>query len=164
MGYSKDNFQITATSSSVLVLKALLLAGIISSFTGLLGGLECYAQASDDQLAIRLKANTVRVKGLQTGFGFVTGVRDGDVYIVTARHVLFGEEDTPNRPASSSPQVFFYSDQGKAYTATILGTHEGDLAVLRLPGSSGFPVDSSLRGGVRQANTRHTCVVRGEKK
>lgn len=94
------------------------------------------AQGADD-MAKRLRQNTVRIESSRNGFGFITGERGGYLYIATARHTLISA-DQPDAPAPSKAKVYFYSDQGKSYDADVLGTHEGDLAVLKVKTPSGF--------------------------
>lgn len=90
------------------------------------------AQSEASNMAEQLRGNTVRVQAAQNGFGFIVGARGGSLYIVTARHVIVGVNDDPDAAPPNSAKVVFYSDQGKPYSAEVLGTHEGDLAVLRV--------------------------------
>ena len=94
---------------------------------------------STDNLSLELRRNVVRVTAqwangtTYDGFGFITGERDGFLYIATADHVVRGNgPDAIDR----SPVVAFFQDQGAEYKAELLATRlqpgEGDLAVLRL--------------------------------
>jgi len=87
-------------------------------------------QAASIDKAEVLKGNTVRIKGVTEGFGFIVAQSGNQVYIVTARHVVV--KDSPDSPPATSAQVTFYSDQGKPYKAEVLQTHVGDVAVLRV--------------------------------
>ncbi|WP_316233784.1 PAN domain-containing protein [Bradyrhizobium sp. SZCCHNPS2010] len=97
-----------------------------------------------DALANDLKLNVVRVisrwtDGTQerSGFGFVVGVRDGNVYIVTADHVVRNDNLMPGTPA-----IVYYEDQGKEYQGYLLNTYlvqsAGDVAVIRVQTPAGF--------------------------
>ena len=91
-------------------------------------------QSAGETLSLALRSNVVsivaeRSDGTQNGFGFIVGERHGQVYIVTANHVV----------RSSGPDVTakvlikYFHEQGKAYQATLLETsHQAyDLAVLQ---------------------------------
>jgi TPR repeat protein len=97
-----------------------------------------YGQSTDN-LSLELRRNVVRVTAqwangtTYDGFGFITGERDGFLYIATADHVVRGNgPDAIDR----SPVVAFFQDQGAEYKAELLATRlrpgEGDLAVLRV--------------------------------
>jgi hypothetical protein len=95
---------------------------------------------SGEAVALSLQSNVVRIVAhlgagaiAREGFGFVVGEDLGQLYIVTADHVVRG--DGPDE-IDKKPTVIFFQDQGKAYTGELLGTHlprgQGDLAVLRI--------------------------------
>jgi sulfatase modifying factor 1 len=105
-------------------------------------------------MAERLRQNTVRIESTRHGFGFIVGELNGQLYIVTARHILVGEDQPDSTPVTKA-KVTFYSDQGRTYDADVLGTHEGDLAVLRLPAPAGF----RWIKGTRPVNTSSTTEV-----
>ena len=137
MGNSQNDFQMIS-SPAVCRMVAGLTITLACTLILLAVPKRSYAQTSPDRMAKQLRQNTVRIKARENGFGFIVGEGNGQLYIATARHVIVGEEDNPNSSAAATAQVFLYSDQGKAYTANVLGTHEGDLAVLRLPTPAGF--------------------------
>jgi len=97
--------------------------------------------ADDDRLAQSLLQNVVRIEGQpregssENGFGFVVGERYGKLYIATALHVVGAPEpDGTSRPV----KVTFFDDQATRRDAEIVGTHEHDLAVLRVQKPEGF--------------------------
>jgi hypothetical protein len=67
------------------------------------------------------------------GFGFVVGEDAGQLYIVTADHLVRG--DGPDE-SDRHPTVIFFQDQGTQYSGDLLGTDlprgQGDVAVIRL--------------------------------
>jgi len=94
---------------------------------------------SINDLSFELRRNVVRVAATWAngtaydGFGFITGERDGFLYVATADHVVRGNgPDAIDR----SPVVAFFQDQGAEYKAELLATRlqpgEGDLAALRI--------------------------------
>jgi hypothetical protein len=104
-----------------------------------------FSQAdASDQMANALRQNVVRVEAtmsthVENGFGFVVGERGGQLYIVTAYHVV----NDPDAIGVANPvkaKVEFFDNQGKLYKAEILGTHDEnrDLAVLTVPSPAGF--------------------------
>src|SRR5262249_28244930 len=71
------------------------------------------------------------------GFGFIVGERPGLLYIVTARHVLFGKEDAPG--AKPTAKVTFYSEQENSYDAKLVRSDTlHDLALLSVAAPNGF--------------------------
>ena len=91
-------------------------------------------QAAGETLSLALRSNVVsivaeRSDGIQNGFGFIVGERHGQVYIVTANHVV--RSSGPD--ATSRIFIKYFHEQGKAYQATLLETsHQAyDLAVLQ---------------------------------
>jgi Trypsin-like peptidase domain len=95
------------------------------------------AAQDNSEMVNRLRENTVRIEAARNGFGFITGQRGGYLYIATARHLLV-PSDLPGAVVPTTVKVSFFSEQGKSYEAEVLGTHEGDLAVLRVRIPSGF--------------------------
>jgi hypothetical protein len=95
------------------------------------------AAQDSSEMVNRLRENTVRIESTRSGFGFITGQRGGYLYIATARHLLL-PSDLPGAVVPTTAKVSFFTEQGKSYEAEVLGTHEGDLAVLRLRIPSGF--------------------------
>jgi len=96
------------------------------------------SQSEAADIVEQLRQNTVRIEAAQHGFGFVVGEKDRLLYIVTARHILVGEEDNPDSQQITTARITFFSDQGKSYTADVLGTHTGDVAVLRVSAPPNF--------------------------
>ena len=115
------------------------------------------AQSEAGNMAEQLRGNTVRVQAAQNGFGFIVGARGGSLYIVTARHVIVGVNDDPDAAPQNGAKVVFYADQGKPYSAEVLGTHEGDLAVLRVAAPPGLQWARSCVAGSDKQN-RGTSV------
>ncbi len=93
---------------------------------------------SGEELIDQLKNNVLAISAsfpsglVQEGFGFVTGVRDGEVYIATANHTVRGDFED-----AVSVQAAHHQHQGRVFNATLLSTHDStiDLAVLtvRIP-------------------------------
>ena len=101
---------------------------------------------SREDVVRNLRSNVVRIivhpgagALAREGFGFVVGEDEGQLYIVTADHVVRG--DGPD-DIDKKPTVIFFQDQGKEYAGELLGTHlprrQGDLAVLRIPSPPKF--------------------------
>lgn len=106
------------------------------------------------KLAQELQGNVVRIKALNTGFGFIVAERGGQVYIVTANHVVRDNE------GQSEPIVInFYQDQKKDIPATLLPKFAGerDVAVIQAP----LPGGHSWR---REAMGRPANLVPGVSK
>ncbi len=113
----------------------------ISPITGL-------AQPSGDKLALKLRNNVVKITAKREsgesnqGFGFIVGKQHGQLYIVTANHVV-----RSNRPggASTSVRVKFYNDPGHSYKADLLETFYGkpqDFAVIQVAVPPNFSWES----------------------
>jgi len=92
-------------------------------------------QAVDDEMALALRQNVVRIETewKSDGFGFIVGERGGFLYIATANHVVRG---TSPEQSGTSPFVSFFEDQTN-YRAQLdpagWGREEGDIAALRVP-------------------------------
>ena len=136
MGHSKNHLSVRLRCQSLVRNWSVILC---LTLTNLALSSRLFCQS--DSMALKLRQNTVRIEvgdqDGQHGFGFVVGERDGFLYIATARHILAGS-DIANSPSITTARVIFYSDQGNSYTANVLGTHSGDLAVLRLATPPGF--------------------------
>ena len=98
-------------------------------------------QSAGEALSLALRANVVsivaeRSDGIQNGFGFIVGERHGQVYIVTANHVV--RSSGPD--TTSQILIKYFHEQGKAYQATLLETsHQAyDLAVLQARAPTGL--------------------------
>jgi hypothetical protein len=118
--------------------RALLVFAIASLFAG-----RILAQASGGEVAESLKGNVVRIKAqlgdhTENGFGFIVGERSGNLYIVTANHVVYPSD--PGEAAPKTVKVEFFDHQGEPFEATVLGTHDTahDLAVLTIPPPTAF--------------------------
>jgi hypothetical protein len=110
-------------------------------------------------MAERLRQNTVKIEAGQRGFGFIVGEKGGFLYIATARHILIAN-DNPDSPPVTKARVVFYSDQGKSYTADVLGTHTGDLAVLRVSSPPNFRwIAECLAAADKQNRGTHVWFV-----
>jgi S1-C subfamily serine protease len=76
-----------------------------------------------------LKAAVVRIENNRTkeiGSGFIIKIAGGNVYVVTASHIVRGDQ---------SPKIFTLSDQFDAFSATVLDAEPDDvkgLALLRM--------------------------------
>ena len=112
-----------------------------------LGG-ACLLHAQDPVLrtAESLRNNVVRLSvsfpdgSKQEGFGFITGEKNGQLYLATAAHVVHGEEFN-QKP--SLIQVWFYADY-KTYTAEAIRFFElQDLALLQMFKPSALDYKSS---------------------
>ena len=112
---------------------------------------------STDQMANALRQNVVRIEAamlthVENGFGFVVGEREGQLFIVTAFHVV-NDPDAIGVPNPVKARVEFFDRQGKLYKAEILGTHDSfrDLAVLTVPTPVGFSwKEKCLAGAEKQ--------------
>jgi hypothetical protein len=105
--------------------------------------------SAGETLSLALRSSVVsivaeRSDGTQNGFGFIVGERHGQIYIVTANHVV----------RSSGPDVTtkvlikYFHEQGKAYQATLLETsHQAyDLAVLQARTPTGLSWQKDVLG------------------
>jgi len=109
--------------------------GLLSSLVSLVSPLAAGAQSTGEQLALSLRHNVVSVVAerpgrVEEGFGFIVGEREGQVFIVTANHVVRGEEpgDVATRVA-----IRYFHDQRLSYEATLLERSDRtyDIALLR---------------------------------
>jgi hypothetical protein len=98
-------------------------------------------QSAGETLSLALRSNVVsivaeRSDGIQNGFGFIVGERQGQVYIVTANHVV--RSSGPD--TTSQILIKYFHEQGRAYQATLLETsHQAyDLAVLQARAPTGL--------------------------
>jgi hypothetical protein len=73
------------------------------------------------------------------GFGFIIGERDGDIFIITAMHVVL-VNDVPDANAPTI-NIRYFTRRSEAYSALLLETTNSDLdlAVLRAPAPGGLP-------------------------
>jgi sulfatase modifying factor 1 len=86
-------------------------------FSCLLPGIAGAVPQEGDRLTAPYLSGTVRVRtDSEEGFGFIVGERAGDLYIVTAAHVV--EEKAPGRPIQV--RLYFYVDQAKGVPAEVL--------------------------------------------
>jgi hypothetical protein len=146
MEHSQDHLSVSLVPPNLTSISICLLFVAISA--------HLMAQSEkDDQEALRLRQNVVRVEAQhknssERGFGFVVGERGGDLYIVTAYHVV-ANPDEPEQ-GKVEVRVTFYSDQGSSYSAEVLGTHKPpphDLAVLRVRTPPGFQMETLCLAG-----------------
>lgn len=139
MGNSKNNLSITGSNPAAA--RRILFCILLLVFAATLAGAPvCHSQSEEDKLALQLRQNVVAITaGNSSGFGFITGERNGLLYIATARHVLNSSDD-PGGTTATKVKVTFFSDQGRTYSADVLGTHdaEHDLAVLTVASPPGF--------------------------
>jgi hypothetical protein len=126
MEYSSDGFSLKRWPGMVVLL------------LGLLIGMPLVGQAqpvAGERLALALRNNVVgivaeRSDGVHNGFGFIVAEQQGQIFLVTANHVVrSGGPDGVARVL-----VKFFQDQGQSYQATLLETSDQtyDLAVLRV--------------------------------
>ena len=114
-------------------------------------------QAVDDEMALALRQNVVRIETewKSDGFGFIVGERGGFLYIATANHVVRG---TSPEQSGTSPFVSFFEDQTN-YRAQLdpagWGREEGDIAALRVPLPPGvtWRRDALSAAGVKERTT-----------
>lgn len=113
-----------------------------------------HAQPADGEaLALALRNNVVgivaeRGDGVHNGFGFIVAERQGQVFIVTANHVVrSGGPDGEARRIL----VRFFQEQGRSYQATLLETSDQtyDLAVLQVPLPAGLTWQRAVLGPQR---------------
>jgi hypothetical protein len=157
MGCSQNHFPLISRRESWF---AAIAVGILFFGDGAI-----QAQDTSD-LVLQLRANVVRIevpnlRNAENGFGFIVGQRSGQIYIVTAQHVIV-PNDEPGVTAPTRVKVMFYSDQGKTYDAEVLGTHDTphDLAVLRLPAPNGLTwIKESLAGAEMQRRGAHVWFI-----
>jgi hypothetical protein len=109
--------------------------------------------AGGDRLANALRQNVVRIEATmsthtENGFGFVVGERAGQLYIVTAYHVV-NDPDAIGVASTVKVRVEFFDHQGKMFKAEILGTHDAarDVAVLTIPAPEGFTWNEKCLAG-----------------
>ena len=135
-------------NSSILLVD--ILAVVVTSIWFSVGVL---AQVSgEDSKAMALRPNVVKItatlgQGMtpQTGFGFIVGQQQNRFVVVTANHVVRGDD-----PGSEdkTPLVTFFQNQGSQARGTLetvgLPTGHGDLAVILVPnpGSATFVTDA----------------------
>jgi hypothetical protein len=111
------------------------------------------AQVSgEDSKSMALRPNVVKITATlgqdmapQTGFGFIVGQQQNRLVVVTANHVVRGDDPgSEDKP----PLITFFQDQGSQARGTLetvgLPTGHGDLAVILVPnpGSSTFVTDA----------------------
>src|SRR5262245_65691738 len=98
-------------------------------------------QAAEDEMALALRQNVVRIETewKSDGFGFIVGERGGFLYIATANHVVRG---TSPEQSGTSPFVSFFAYQTN-YRAQLdpagWGREEGAIAALRVTITQGVP-------------------------
>ena len=132
MGYTQDYLPLNCSvhrAMRLLIVWALTAVALAQSQTARV------TVFGSDQMALELRANTVRIEALQEGFGFIVGERSGYLYIATARHVL--TTDLPDAPPVKV-KVYFYSDQATPVVAEMLGPHDNDLGLVRVPTPKDF--------------------------
>lgn len=127
-----------------------MLGAIVSSIWFSAGVL---AQASgEDSMPMALRPNVVKItatlgQGIapRTGFGFIVGQQQNQLVVVTANHVVRGDEPDAEDKA---PLITFFLDQGSQARGRLetvgLPTGHGDLAVILVqnPGSATFVRDA----------------------
>ena len=107
-----------------------------------------------EALALALRANVVslvveRQDGTHNGFGFIVAERGGQVWMVTANHVVrSGLPDEATRIA-----VRYFQAQGTSYPATLLETSDRtyDIAVLQAQAPAGLTWQQAAVGTQRAA-------------
>src|SRR5262249_61789882 len=118
-------------------------------------------QAVDDEMALALRQNVVRIETewKSDGFGFIVGERGGFLYIATANHVVRG---TSPDQSGTSPFVSFFEDQTNHRAQLVpagWGREEGDIAALRVPLPPGvtWRRDARPPAGVK-GGTKAVCM------
>jgi TPR repeat protein len=125
-------------TTAVQIRQSLVASSVIAALL-LFAHVQASGEPRSSAIVLELRPNVVRVTAqwktgaVSDGFGFIVGERDGFLYVVTADHVVRGDE--PNA-IDRSPVVAFFSDQGKQYRSELLETKlrpdAGDLAILRV--------------------------------
>jgi TPR repeat protein len=126
------------TTTAVQIKRSLAASSVIGAVL-LFAHVQASGEPRSSDIVLELRPNVVRVTAqwktgaVSDGFGFIVGERDGFLYVVTADHVVRGDEpDAIDR----SPVVAFFNDQGKEYRSELLETKlrpdVGDLAILRV--------------------------------
>jgi Trypsin-like peptidase domain/PEGA domain len=149
MGNSKNNFSIAGSNPAAA--RRIVFRILVLVFAA--GAPACHSQSQEDKLALQLRQNVVAISvGNRSGFGFITGERNGLLYIATARHVLNSSDD-PDGTTAPKVKVTFFSDQGRTYSADVLGTHDAqhDLAVLTVASPAGFSWIKECQSGADSA-------------
>ena len=75
------------------------------------------------------------------GFGFITGEKAGELYIVTAAHVIING-DKPTK----SVEAQFYQIQGFSQAEVVLHNDELDVALLKATKPNSLKWQSNVRG------------------
>ena len=111
-------------------------------------GVRIVCAATGDELALALRQNVVKITSewgdgyAENGFGFIVGARPGEVYIVTANHVVrrVAEAFSENEGPATRIRIEYFSRRGEIFDAKLLATSsaENDLAVLRAPVPDGL--------------------------
>ena len=102
-----------------------------------------YSASPGESFIEALKSNVVQITTSredgweENGSGFIIGEGHNRVLIVTANHVVRGEQGP--EPLKTDVTVRYFSDQGKGYNATVLETNDAklDLAIIQVPRPDG---------------------------
>jgi hypothetical protein len=110
-------------------------------------------QTTGETLALALRSNVVgivaeRSDGMHNGFGFVVAERQGQVFIITANHVV--RSGGPDGEATRI-LIRFFQEQGRPYQATLLETSDQtyDLAILQAQLPAGLTWQQAVLGPQR---------------
>lgn len=131
---------------------SILLVGILGASVSSIWFSVMAQVSGEDSKPMALRPNVVKItatlgQGIapQTGFGFIVGQQQSRLVVVTANHVVRGDD-----PGSEdkTPLITFFQDQGSQARGTLgtvgLPTGHGDLAVILVPnpGSAAFVTDA----------------------
>ena len=98
------------------------------------------AVSQGDRIAEPYKSITVRVVGEGDGFGFVVGMHNDSVFIITPKHVIDGERPRPGQ--SGAVNVYFYQEFS-SLSAQVIARDPGlDMALLRVIKTKSFSFES----------------------
>jgi hypothetical protein len=136
-----NNFSILLVDILVAIVTSIWFsAGVLAQVSG------------EDGKAMALRPNVVKItatlgQGMapQTGFGFIVGQQQNQFVVVTANHVVRGDDPGSEDKA---PLITFFQNQGSQARGTLetvgLPTGHGDLAVILVPnpGSATFVTDA----------------------
>jgi Trypsin-like peptidase domain len=120
-----------------------LIAVLLTSGIGLSVSAEAEIQGGEDT-ATALEPNVVKITAnvqedrVQTGFGFIVGQQENFLVIVTADHVVRGDDPGAE---DKQPLVTFFENQGSQVRGALqtvrLPKNDGDVAVLLVPRPAG---------------------------
>jgi len=97
------------------------------------------ADSEGDRIAKLYKSITVRVVGEGDGFGFVVGVQNDSIFIITPKHVIDGVHPSPGQ--SAEIKVYFHHEKFESLSAEVVARDGLDMALLRVIKTKSFSFD-----------------------